>query len=142
MIFKEEHGDLFNTNFKEYTPAHCISADCKMGAGIAVPMKKKFKLGGLKNILEKQITLLPAFCVYHNGVLNLITKNKYFHKPTYEAMGGALLSMKMLCDSRKIKKIVMPKIGCGLDKLSWPRVREMIKETFKDTDIEILVKVK
>lgn len=33
----------------------------------------------------------------------------------------------------------MPKIGCGLDKLEWDKVEEIIKETFKDCDIDILV---
>lgn len=34
----------------------------------------------------------------------------------------------------------MPKIGCGLDKLDWTAVREIIREMFADTDIEILVR--
>ena len=38
-----------------------------------------------------------------------------------------------------INKIAMPMIGCGLDKLNWDKVSQIIKETFKDTDIEILV---
>jgi len=33
----------------------------------------------------------------------------------------------------------MSKIGCGLDKLSWNKVEEIIKRTFDDTEIEILV---
>ncbi len=33
----------------------------------------------------------------------------------------------------------MPKIGCGLDGLNWDIVRSIIKEVFKDTDIEILI---
>ena len=33
----------------------------------------------------------------------------------------------------------MPRIGCGLDKLNWKNVKNMIKEIFKDTDIAIEV---
>lgn len=33
----------------------------------------------------------------------------------------------------------MPRIGCGLDKLEWNKVKEMIKEIFEDTDIVIEV---
>jgi hypothetical protein len=33
----------------------------------------------------------------------------------------------------------MPIIGCGLDRLQWDKVSEIIKDVFKDTDIEILV---
>lgn len=32
-----------------------------------------------------------------------------------------------------------PKIGCGLDKLEWDKVRIILEENFKDTDRNILV---
>lgn len=38
-----------------------------------------------------------------------------------------------------IKRLVMPKIGCGLDRLSWEKVEPMIKEIFKNLDIEIII---
>ena len=38
-----------------------------------------------------------------------------------------------------IKKIAMPVIGCGLDRLNWADVSEQIKSVFTDTDVEILV---
>lgn len=134
MIYKEEHRDLFSVNFKKYIPVHCISFDCKMGAGIAVPMRKKFKLGSLYKIVNQY-----PVCVFHNKVYNLITKEKYWYKPTYESMEGALESMRVHAIQHDIKYIVMPKIGSGLDRLSWPKVRDMVKEIFKNTDIEILV---
>lgn len=134
MIFREERKDLFSVNFKEWTPAHCISYDCKMGAGIALPMKKKFHLGGLYKIVKKY----PS-SVYHNGVFNLITKKNYWNKPTIFSLEKSLIFMKHQIIKLDIKKIVMPKIGCGLDRLQWPEVREIIKKIFKDLDIEILV---
>ena len=73
MTYEERYEDLFNINFDEYTPAHCISADCKMGAGIAVPMKKKFKLGGMEKQIDPLI-LNPGVAVYYHNVYNLITK--------------------------------------------------------------------
>jgi O-acetyl-ADP-ribose deacetylase (regulator of RNase III) len=139
MTYKEEHRDLFSVNFKEWTPAHCISLDCKMGAGIAVPMRKKFKLGGLKKVVDNALYSRAGFCVHHNGVYNLITKKNYWNKPTYENLKDSIISMMFHSSDYNIKKIAMPKIGCGLDRLSWLKVREIIKEVFKDTDIEILV---
>ena len=134
MTFKEEHRDLFSVDFKKYTLAHCISVDCKMGAGIAVPIKKKFKLGGLQKLVEGIGT-----AVYHNGVYNLITKRRFFHKPTYSTLEASIESMRIHAEDHSITDIAMPKIGCGLDGLSWPRVRDMIKNIFKDTDINVLV---
>jgi len=137
MIYKEEHKDLFSVDFKKYTPAHCISSDCKMGAGIAVLMRKKFKLSGIKDLYP--MLRQYSICIHYNGVYNLITKEKYWHKPTYDSMKTALDGMKIHAEDNGIKHIVMPKIGSGLDKLSWSKVSEMIKEVFEDTDIEILV---
>lgn len=137
MIYKETYKDLFSVDFKTYTPAHCISSDCEMGAGIAVPMKKKFKLGGLAQI-DAEMLKHPT-CVYHNGVYNLITKKRYYNKPTMQSMETALSYMRILVKKHKITHIVMPKIGSGLDRLSWPRVRERIKSIFEDVDVEILV---
>ena len=134
MIYKEEHRDLFSVNLKEWIPVHCISMDCKMGAGIAVPMKKKFSLGRL----ESRVLYFPC-CVFHNGVYNLVTKSRYFHKPSYGTLKSALIEMKSHIIKSEVKKIVMPKIGSGLDKLSWPKVKEIIQDLFEDIDIEILV---
>ena len=108
-----------------------------MGAGIATPMKKKFKLGGLENLPEADRK--HPTCIYHNGVYNLITKKKYSDKPDYQTIRVSLVVMRNHALKNNIEKIAMPKIGCGLDQLSWGMVRAIIQELFEDTDIEILV---
>lgn len=47
--------------------------------------------------------------------------------------------MREICQDNDIKKVAMPVIGCGLDRLSWYKVSEIIKKTFSEMDIEILV---
>ena len=47
--------------------------------------------------------------------------------------------MKQICLEHNIKKIAMPVIGCGLDRLNWNDVSEQIKNIFVDTEVEILV---
>ena len=78
-------------------------------------------------------------CILEDRVFNLITKACYWGKPTYRSMRNALVSMKEICNKHDCKKVAMPVIGCGLDKLEWSKVSEIIKEVFEDTDIEILV---
>lgn len=51
----------------------------------------------------------------------------------------ALDKMKQICLKNNIKKIAMPVIGCGLDRLNWNDVSEQIKNVFANTDVEILV---
>lgn len=50
MIYKEKIRDLFTVPDNYYL-AHCISADFKMGAGIAVEFCKKFDM---KNALNRK----------------------------------------------------------------------------------------
>ena len=51
----------------------------------------------------------------------------------------ALEKMKQICLENDIKKIAMPVIGCGLDRLDWNDVSEQIKSVFTNTEVEILV---
>lgn len=111
-----------------------------MGAGIAVDFNKKFKLENKFKLIELSGTPIKIGSAWLVGkVFNLITKSKYYGKPTYQTLQMTLDEMKETCQLENIKYLAMPKIGCGLDKLSWGKVREMLKNTFNDTDIEILV---
>lgn len=144
MIYKEEVRDLFSVP-EEYYLAHCISADFGMGKGIVVEFNKRFNM---KQVLQ---TKYPDFlnqwshhnwmyqCILEGRVFNLVTKERYFHKPTYDSMYGALLTMKHIVEQLGITKIAMPIIGCGLDRLNWDIVKYYIRQVFSDTDVEILV---
>ena len=65
----------------------------------------------------------------------------HYHKPTYDAMDSCLKQLAYLCKENKVKKLALPKIGCGVDKLHWPTVQAMIMETFSNMDIEIKVMI-
>lgn len=145
MIIKEEKRDLFSVDDNEYYFVQCISADYAMGAGIAVEFNKRFDI---KNVMrekpENVISSSNNNCLLVNDkVFNLVTKDKYFQKPTYDSLKKALINMKILMLNHpklmKTNKVAMPRIGCGLDKLDWDKVKPMIEEIFGDTNIEILV---
>ena len=68
-----------------------------------------------------------------------VTKAKYFHKPTYDTLQCSLTSLREHCTSRGIGQLCMPRIGCGLDRLEWGRVRQMIRDTFSDCDMSITI---
>uniref|UniRef100_A0A8C8JEI6 Macro domain-containing protein n=1 Tax=Oncorhynchus tshawytscha TaxID=74940 RepID=A0A8C8JEI6_ONCTS len=135
-------GDLFSCREDEVL-AHCISEDCRMGAGIAVKFKKQFS--GVDE-LKKQIYIIkkvPGQCAVlkrnKRFVYYLITKEKYSHKPTYDNLRQSLEDMKSHCLQNGVTGISMPRIGCGLDRLSWDKVEEMLKQVFQPTDISITV---
>lgn len=146
MIYKEETRDLFSVS-EDYFFAQCISSDFAMGKGIATEFNNRFdiknklkdKYGSYVHIWEDASD--RGFCVQEGKVFNLITKQFYWQKPTYQTIECALRMMKTLCSS-KVKKIAMPLIGCGLDRLEWNKVSDIIKKIFKDSDIEILICIK
>lgn len=135
MTLVEKRCNLFYVG-KEYALAHCISSDYALGAGIAVEFQKRFRLKD--KLKEKGSGSFPD-CIYINNVFNLVTKSKYWNKPTYKSLEESLQMMKAIVIENKIKHIAMPRIGCGLDRLQWPKVREVVKELFDDTDCEIVV---
>lgn len=139
MEYKLIQDDVFN--HKDCYYAHCISRDYALGAGIAVEFDKRYDMRNrLLKLAEEKPETLDEKCIEVENVFNLITKEKYWQKPSYNSLGESLLVMKeKLSKNKNIKKLVMPKIGCGLDRLSWDKVEPMIQEIFKDLDIEIVV---
>lgn len=147
MTYKEEIKDLFSVS-DDYYLVHCISADFGMGRGIVVEFNKRFDMK--RRLQRKYPDYINEWhrskrigdCILEDRVLNLITKERYFHKPTYESMRAALSEMQSMCWFHNIKKVAMPIIGCGLDRLEWNKVSSIIKEVFENDDIEILVCIK
>ncbi|XP_037627455.1 ADP-ribose glycohydrolase OARD1 isoform X2 [Sebastes umbrosus] len=131
-------GDLFSSPADEAL-AHCISEDCHMGAGIAVLFKRKFK--GVDELkAQKKVTGKCAVLKRDRRfVYYLITKQKYSQKPTYESLTQSLEDMKSHCAENGVTRISIPRIGCGLDRLRWNQVSEILEQVFKDSNISITV---
>ena len=118
MTYKEIKGDLFTAGM-EPIYVHCISSDFRMGKGIAAEFTKlgvKQCLLGHYDILQWDGVgyALPAYMNDQRKVINLVTKESYNDKPTIFTMKSALENMKLQISNNA--KLVMPKIGCGLDR--------------------------
>ena len=134
MTFTEIHGNLFDRKLEENEfYVHCISADYACGAGIAKEFNKRY------NLSLRLLDLPKTSCMVIDDVINLVTKARYWQKPTYDSLGVCLYSLLEIASVLRVKTLIMPRIGCGLDKLEWNKVKEMIKDIFKDTDIGIEV---
>lgn len=142
MNFKEETRDLFTVP-QGYYLAHCISGDYSLGAGIAAQFvdvyNMRYKLHRNYPIPDGEKFANVGEALLIDNVFNLVTKDRVYHKPTYDTLIETLKDMKEQCENLDINKIAMPRIGCGLDGLSWDTVEEIIKEVFEDTDMEILI---
>lgn len=137
MTFKVCRDNLFNYTDTHYL-AHCVSADFALGAGIAVEFNKRFNMRAKLHSLPKECREVGK-AILCDKVFNLITKEKYSGKPSYTSLFSTLIDMRDQCVHKGITKLAMPMIGCGLDKLSWDRAYYLIQNTFKDTDIDIIV---
>lgn len=139
MKLNIQQGNLFDLDEDEFSEnlgyffVHCISSDCAMGAGIAVEFERRFKLKqALLHYYSEEDRKFPT-CLYAYGVFNLITKQKYWHKPTYDSLRKSIREMlEIIVDNDSINKLAMPKIGSGLDKLNWDKVLEIIIEEVEE----------
>lgn len=59
----------------------------------------------------------------------------------YEDLEKSLRAMASECWLLKVKILAMPRIACGLDKLNWKTVKNMLEYVFKELDITIYVYV-
>lgn len=138
MTITIEQRDLF-TMPQGYYLAHCISADFALGAGIAKAFDSvynmKFKL--FRNYPDYEYHCGDALLV--DNVFNLVTKNKCWHKPTYESLRESLEMMRDIMELDDVTKLAMPWIGCGLDRLQRDQVYDIICEVFENTDVEIVI---
>lgn len=142
MVLKEIYKDIFTVP-REYCLAHCISSDYALGAGIAKVFDTKydmrFKLHRDFTIPEVDKFVYVGKALLVENVFNLVTKKRFFNKPSYDMLQQTLIDMKQQLVSLSIAKLAMPRIGCGLDGLNWNNVKSIIEDVFGDTNIEILI---
>ncbi|XP_065911254.1 ADP-ribose glycohydrolase OARD1-like [Dysidea avara] len=134
----EIKGDLFSCD-PTSSLAHCVSADLHMGKGIAVLFKKKF--GCVAELKSQGVQPGGVAVLKRSGqfIYYLVTKARYFHKPTMETLQKSLEALCSHAVSNGVKKLAIPRLGCGLDKLNWSAVSKLIGDIFSESGIEITV---
>jgi O-acetyl-ADP-ribose deacetylase (regulator of RNase III) len=138
-FFQEMKGDLF-ANSDNSSLAHCVAKDLGMGKGIAVFFKKIYgKIPELR-AQNKEVGETAALDKdKDNYVYYLITKTRSRDKPTLSNLKSSLVDMRNHAIENGVKIISMPRIGSGLDGLDWNDVKNIIKEVFESTSIQINV---
>lgn len=149
MVIKEITGDLFKEEYIKDNDiyVHCVSSDFVMGKGIAKTFKDKYKELRKRDILVEKFKnssfeRLLVIKTEDVCVANLVTKKYFYNKPSYITLEESLLDLKyyiMNTEKMEVKRLLMPRIGCGLDRLKWDKVKDILTNVFKDTEIEILV---
>lgn len=142
MRYKAIRHDLFSLP-SDYVLAHCISQDAKMGAGIARTIRDKWDIYHVAELGRMKVLDVGTSLLQQDGgpypVFHMITKEKYWHKPTRDNFNKALKDMSEQVKRKGIKKLGMPLIGSGLDQLDWNETDKVIRETFKHIPVDIVV---
>ncbi|XP_026812179.1 uncharacterized protein LOC113553188 isoform X2 [Rhopalosiphum maidis] len=137
-IFEEIDEDLFKLS-KDYSLAHCVAEDLRMGAGIAVEFKRIF--GGVGKLIDQKLKIGDVGIVerHNQYAFYLVTKKFSNGKPTINTMEKVLRSLVIIMKKLNLTKLGIPKIGCGLDKLDWSDTRSLIIDIFSGSGIDITV---
>ena len=146
MRYFEEKRDITTVDTAGVIIAHCIAADLAWGSGIAPVIirdmynaEKKCRYRCSNNPEGNTFNLFPGMAmpvVTDKGTfINLITKEHSWDKPTYLTLTKSIVAFRqyLAMNFAEPKVIVMPKIGCGLDRLEWEVVSEIIKGVFLET---------
>lgn len=123
----------------DFALAHCVSKDFVMGQGIALQFKQRFH--GVEHLKQQNKTVGQVATLTYHGrhIYYLITKQKYYEKPTYFSLFKCLLELRYFLKMRQIKKLALPRIACGLDRLEWNIVKKMIYFLFKNSSVYIVI---
>ena len=142
--------------------AQCISGDAEMSKGLAKQLclscpGLKEKIQSTQNreigtIIEFQRQDFPfkKLQEYTGGlplghkeksrsIFNLVTKDHFQGKPTYRDFEMTIQNLVHKLRERQIEEIAIPQLGCGLDKLAWERVEEILIKHFNHTEIMITI---
>ena len=84
-----------------------------MSKGIAVQFVKRF--AGVDDLKAQQKKVGDTAVLERDGryIYYLITKERYYWKPTDQTLEKSLIAMRDHAITNNVKRISMPKIGCG-----------------------------
>ena len=105
-------GDLFTS---DDPLAHCVSADLSMSAGIAVEFKKRFGRPQIPPNMTLHVNTVITTYDPNNPtreILHLVTKEKYYHKPTLASMELTIENLHKTVIDKGISRTSMPLIVC------------------------------
>ena len=124
--------------------AHCVSSDFAMGKGLAstiaccYPELQKLRKLPINNFPPG--SLVTYFDQQHQRfIYNLVTKRRFFQKPTYETLELSLHALKRHLKRHNIHESAIPKLGCGYDQLHWPTVFSFFFNVFSGSSLTITI---
>ena len=72
-------------------------------------------------------------------IFSLVTKFRYYHKPTYESVLASLYELREIVIDAGITHLSLPKLASGYDKLDFNIIFELICQVFDPLPITIYI---
>ena len=122
------NGNIFDHPTEAYiNPVNCQGV---MGAGLAKQMAQRYPvmLAEYKEACSNKL-YQPGRVHLHTTepfIINFPTKDQWTDSSRLEWIESGLIHLKDFIDFKEISLISIPKIGCGLGKLDWHDVRQLI----------------
>ncbi|XP_034249687.1 uncharacterized protein LOC117650391 [Thrips palmi] len=117
---------------------HAVSHDGKFGKGLALELETLYRVK--KDFLKQKDRGCPGLVISHSHgrcIVNVITKVKYYDKPTPEEVEQALITLRLWVIKHNVPAICMPEFSCGLDKMQLATLVEMLHRVFGDLAFRI-----
>ena len=123
--------------------AHCFSSDMKMGKGLALKLNRTYPNMKQDCKLHSYVPIgssISYFVPHENKhILNLVTKERFYDKPSYYSLSRSLSSLEKQIAAKGITEIALPKIRCGLDGLNRDTVFRLIKRKFVNSNVNVII---
>ena len=124
--------------------AHCVSSNFAMGKGLASTIACCYP--ELQELRKLPINTFPPGSLvtyfdqqHQRFIYNLVTKRRFFHKPTYATLELSLQALKRHLKRHIIHELANPKLGCGYDQLHWPAVFSILFKVFSGSNLTITI---
>lgn len=142
MKFEEKVMDILEVPNK-YFIVHASSCDLDMSSGLAKILDNSYDLvNGIKrkiNWNENYFHELLGDSILFNKVYTLFVKENSYDKVASENLKSAILTLRDMVEDEGVHFLAFPTICCGNMGMKWSEVKNIIKSTFYDTDVEILI---
>ena len=152
----EREKTLYEMCYMGCALTHCISADFDLDTDIMKTFDRSFHIkekllakfgkNWYKGFHDKGGTCIASgpfpfdiFGIRRVMVFSLVTKAQRGDVPSPEDMKEALYILRKQCEKYGIRKIAVPKTGCGFDELRWDDICTLIDMIFKGSGIHIVI---
>ena len=129
--------------YSPYSFAHCISSDLAMAKGLARQVKSWYpadpSLIRVKYPPDIGSVLIYFDPISERYIFSLVTKFRYYHKPTYESVLASLYELREIVIDAGISHLSLPKLASGYDKLDFNIIFELICQVFDPLPITIYI---